>query len=359
MKKPIKPPVQFDVGVTVNKQGKPAIDFQFSVPKILNTAASLSADASISSLIAHSLNLRYSIPVSPRSIFLAELVKQVNDYTYASSFSEAVQGFRLSWTHGRNHVVGLDAHLRDVHPMIVGKLSASEQLRRVPLRSIKTSINYKYVRDATERTPHAVGGYKFSFLTDLAGLFGDVRFFKVDSALSMHRRIRGSNVVTHTRIGTGAIAPLGRSQTPVQDRFFLGGTTDENFFFRGFAVRSVGPAGKRIGNSRKGDKSFDHLGGDAYYSIDNAITFPLYSKNELDIRGILFGQIGSVVPTLHSRVAQELVKNTRASVGLGVVVPIGNVGTLELTLGKPVWGATLSDMSQSLQIGIRISNVGP
>ncbi len=354
------PPMQFDVGVAVNKQGKPAIDCKFSVPRLLNTSASLTAEASISSLIAHSLNLQYGLPLGGSWQFLAEAVKQVNDLTYASSFTESVQGLRLSWLMGRRHVLGLDAYLRDIHPVVGGKLSASEQLRRVQLRTIKTSINYKYLVDQTVRksdqSPHPVGGYKLSLFSDIAGLFGDVRFMKFDSSFSYHRKLT-DGVILHSRIGAGAIASLPGGVTPIQDRFFLGGTNDELTCMRGFATRAVGPAGKRIGTGKKSEKLYDHLGGDMYVSLDNVVSFPLYTNNGQDIRGMVFGQLGSLAPTLHSRVGQDLIRGVRASVGIGALVPIGTVGTLELTLGKPVYGRTASDTSQSLQIGIRISNV--
>jgi outer membrane protein assembly factor BamA len=355
------PATRFDLGLTVNKHGKPALDCQFAVPRLLNTDASLSIDASVSSLIAHALNIKYSLPFGRTSSFHAEAVKQSNDYSFASSFTEAVSGFRLAYSFKRNHIVGFDAHLRDVFPVISGtKLLASEQIRRVPLRTIKTGLNYRYMYDTTQ--PDGLGGSKFSFLSDLCGLFGDVSFFKLDSVYWHNKRIGQTSFAWHSRIGAGAIAQLrsGRGvSTPIQDRFFLGGTNEETSCFRGFAMRSMGPAGKRISavtNPKKGDKLYDHLGGDAYFSLDNALSFPLYYKDGLKIRGMVFGQIGSLVSSLNARTPHDLVRNIRVSIGAGVFVPIGNVGRLELTLGKSVLGMINSDYQQMLQIGIRISN---
>ncbi len=352
--------MQFDIGLTVNKQGKPALDCQFAVPRLLNTTASLSVDASISSMVAHALNLKYAIPMTDVWTLRAEAVKQMNDFSFASSYTEAVSGMRFSYSYLNRHMIGLDAHLRDVFPVIGGsRLLASEQIRRVPLRTVKTAVNYKFVVDRIVRTPHPVQGYKFSLLSELAGLFGDVSFFKLESVLWNHKSF-GRNFVWHSRIGAGAIAQLksAKVHTPIQDRFFLGGTNEELSSMRAFAIRSVGPAGKRVTTStKKGDKLYDHLGGDVYVSLDNCVSFPLYCKDNINIRGIVFGQIGSLIPTLHARAAQELARSLRASVGVGVVVPIGTVGSLELTLGKAVLGMTASDFQQMLQIGIRISNV--
>ena len=359
---------QFDIGVTVNRQGRPALDCQFSLPKILGTSASITADASVSSFIAHSFNLKYLLPnlVSGWG-FTAEAVKQVNDFQYSSSFSESVTGFSFGLSKA-NHRFGIDAHLRDVHPLVslVGtKMTASEQIRRVPLRSIKTSVNYKYVVDKVVRkseiNPHPIAGHRFTLHADLSGLMGDVRLSKLESSFAFHRRL-WKDIVLHSRFGSGAIAQMNsiRQQTPIQDRFFLGGTNEEFSQLRGFAYRSVGPSGKRIvmpGTSvKKGDKLYDHLGGDAYFSIVNVVSFPLYEKDGIDIRGIFFSQIGSLVPSLHSRTASDFANNVRASVGLGIVVPVGNVGSMEVTLGRPVYGASKTDTLQSLQIGIRISS---
>jgi outer membrane protein assembly factor BamA len=359
---------QFDIGFTVNRQGRPALDCQFSLPKILGTSASVTADASVSSFIAHSFNLKYLLPnlVSGWN-FSAEAVKQVNDFQFSSSFSESVAGFSFGLSKA-NHRFGLDAHLRDIHPLIslVGtKMTASEQIRRVPLRSIKTSANYKYVLDRvvrkTSTSPHPVGGHRFTLYADISGLMGDVRLTKLESSLAFHRRL-WKDVVFHSRFGSGAIAQMNssRQQTPIQDRFFLGGTNEEFSQLRGFAYRSVGPSGKRIvmpgASVKKGDKVYDHLGGDAYFSIDNVVSFPLYEKDGIDVRGMAFLQIGSLVPSLHSRAASEFGNNVRASVGFGVMVPIGNVGSMELTLGRPIYGASKTDTIQSLQIGIRIAS---
>ena len=371
MKKP-SPPVSFDVGLTVNRQGKPALDCQFNTPNILGTAASVSADLSISSLIAHSMNLQYTLPLSDTWMFQADAIKQVNDYQFASSFSEHATGVSLSVLRG-DHKFSIESFLRDIHPLITiqgNKVVASEQLRRVPLRTIKTSFNYKFVRDRVVKksatNAHPVGGSKFSFLCDVSGLLGDVKMTKFESSYQAHLPLWKDIIVWHSRLGCGAIAQLvhrSNSQshpTPIQDRFFLGGTNEELSSFRGFAQRSMGPAGRRIVTTgaqvRKGEKLYDHLGGDAYWTWDNSVSFPLYSKDNIDIRGMVFGQVGSLVPTLTSRVLSEFARNVRVSVGAGVVVPVGGLGTMELSVGKPVFGTQASDFTQSLQIGIRISN---
>lgn len=358
-----QPPVQFDIGLNVNQQGKPAIDCHFTLPRLLGTFASLSSQLSVSSLIAHSFNVTYSLP--GKWIFSAQLVKQVNDFHSSSSFSEQVTGVGVSWTRG-SHRIGLDAHLRDIHPLVGNSNSksttASEQVRRSALRTIKTGINYKYVLDRQvgktgSSSPHPVGGYKLSFLSDLCGLFGDVRFTKLESSFQINRKLFffSDNVVLHSRIAAGAIAPLSvrGGQTPIQDRFFLGGTNEEKSSLRGFGFRGIGPCGKRVSS---GPPLYDHLGGDAYLSLDNVVSFPIYSKDGLEIRGMLFANAGSLTPTLHSKVLQDLGSNARVSIGAGVVVPIGSVGTMEITVGKPVFGAMVTDTTQILQIGVRLSS---
>jgi len=108
---------------------------------------------------------------------------------------------------------------------------------------------------------------------------------------------------------------------------------------------------------KKGDKIFDHLGGDAYWCIDNAISFPVYSSaDSLDVRGFVFAQIGSLIPTLTSRALGDFKRNVKASVGAGITVPVGGLGTMEVSVGKPVFGMQSSDTQQLLQIGIRLSN---
>lgn len=361
-----QPPVQFDIGLNVNHQGKPALDCQFVLPKVLGTSASIATELSVSSLIAHSFNLKYSLPFSTWT-FAAEAVKQVNDMQAASSFAEHVSGMTVSWSKG-GHRIGIDAHLRDIHPLvgIANKFAASEQVRRSPLRTIKTGVSYKYVLDKqvmkAAAIPHPVGGYKLCFFSDFCGLFGDVRFAKLESSFQTHRRIIANQVVLHSRIGAGAIAQLnvGRgAQTPIQDRFFLGGSIEERSCLRAFAARGVGPVGKRISNPGNASAAiYDHLGGDVYVSFDNVVSFPLYhAKDGPDIRGMIFAQTGSLIPTLHSKALQDLRSNVKCCIGAGILVPIGAIGTMEITVGKPVLGtASVTDTQQILQIGIRLSS---
>ncbi len=361
---PKPPPVTFDVGFTVNKLGKPALDCHFAVPRILGTVASLSADASISSFVAHSFDIQYALPdVFPgKWKMVVNAVKQVNDYYYASSFSEGVTGVGVGFLRG-GHRIGMDAHLRDVFPLITlqgSKLVASEEVRRVPLRTIKTSIGYSWFVDRTLGAPHAIGGYRFQFNCESSGLFGDVRMTKMHSLFQFNRRV-WKDIVFHTKLTGGAIAQLGNSRTPIQDRFFLGGTADEITGFRGFGLRSMGPCGRRIAVTSiplKGEKLFDHLGGDAFASIDNSVSFPIVNLDGVDIRGVAFVQTGSLIPhiTPHT-VLDDLAKGVHVSAGFGIRVPLGNAGSVELSIAKPVYGNKASDTEQLLQIGLRLSNM--
>ena len=327
------PPVSFDIGLTVNRQGRPALDCQFSVPRVLGTVASLTADMSVSSFIAHSFSLGYVLPLGSSWRFTADVVKQVNDFHASSSFSEAVEGVGLGWSNGR-HRFGLDAHLRDIYPLISGPtFVASEQIRRVPLRSIKTAFTYTYSLDHIVReSGHIVHGHAFGLRTELAGLFGDVEMIKINSHLSLHRRI-WKGLIWHGRIGGG-----WKQSSPIQDRFFLGGTNEETFAFRGFANRSIGPSAKRqcFIDSPSG-ASMDYLGADAFSVIDSVLSFPVY----MNIKGLLFLQGGSLA-------------GRRLAAGAGIRVPIGSVGSVELTFGAPLISAP-TDTSQCMQIGIRMS----
>jgi outer membrane protein assembly factor BamA len=357
--------VTFDVGFTVNRMGKPALDCHFAIPRILGTVASLSADASVSSMIAHSFDIRYALPglFAGNWKLVVEAVKQVNDYHYASSFSEGVSGIGMGLIKG-NHRIGLDAHLRDIYPLVTlqgSKLVASEEIRRMPLRSVKTSLSYNWIVDRTIGNPHAVGGYKFVLNCESSGVFGDVRMTKLTSMFQFNRQLFRS-ITLHTRLASGAISQFGSGKTPIQDRFFLGGTADETSTFRGFGMRSMGPSGKRVPtvsmDAIKSEKLNDHLGGDAFVSIDNVVSFPIVNLDGIDIRGMAFVQAGALLPHLPTNdVLSGLASCTRVTAGVGVRVPLGPAGTVELTLCKPLYGNRTSDTLQMLQIGLRLSNM--
>lgn len=123
-------------------------------------------------------------------------------------------------------------------------------------------------------------------------------------------------------------------------------------------MRSMGPCGRRFPThaavSTQGEKLFDHLGGDAFASIDNVLSFPIVSLDGMDIRGVAFVQAGSLMPQITTG---DLVNGARVSAGFGVRIPLGMAGTVELSVAKPIYGKRSSDTEQLLQIGLRLSNM--
>ena len=119
------------------------------------------------------------------------------------------------------------------------------------------------------------------------------------------------------------IAGMGQD-VHLSDRYFLGGDN-----FKGFSKGGIGPRDTTSG------KSNSALGGNALYTTDAEFAVPLTVAKEFGLRGIIWGEVGSLWDVDVSGPSVKDDASPRASVGFGFALrtPIGPV---RADLGFPV-----------------------
>lgn len=134
----------------------------------------------------------------------------------------------------------------------------------------------------------------------------------------------------------GLLVPFG-STSCINDRFFLGGSHD----LRGFQSLGVGPTDMRAPDpdAKSPTTSYDSLGGDALLAATAALSFdlPHPTLRKLGVHGHVFGCVGNLLPFADvlkctrdpARSAEDFVANTRATAGVGIVLPTP-IGRIEV-----------------------------
>ena len=99
----------------------------------------------------------------------------------------------------------------------------------------------------------------------------------------------------------------------IADRFFIGGRT-----LRGFEPSGVGPRDK---------KTDDALGGNLYYSVSGELGFPLGLAEEVNLRGAIFTDVGSLttIDVSGPELLDEASPRLSVGVGLNFRSPIGPI----------------------------------
>lgn len=122
-------------------------------------------------------------------------------------------------------------------------------------------------------------GYIVRLSTDVAGLGGDISYFKPRVSGAYYYGI-AQNWVVNTRGDIGYIVGLGDDDVRISDRFFLGGDK-----LRGFDNGGVGP---------RDISTDDALGGNLVYSGSVELSFPLGLPKQFGVNGAVFTDAGSL-----------------------------------------------------------------
>lgn len=142
--------------------------------------------------------------------------------------------------------------------------------------SVQQILNY----DRLDSRINPTDGYLISLSNEVAGLGGDVAYFKTVLSANWYYPVTDSMVLN---IGgnAGNIFGLGED-VRINDRFFLGGNS-----FRGFATAGLGPRDLSSDDE-------DALGGKNYVSGTIELSFPLGLPSEFALQGHAFTDLGTV-----------------------------------------------------------------
>jgi len=146
------------------------------------------------------------------------------------------------------------------------------------------------------------GGY-WSFTTALAGLGGNVKYYKLTADAGYYHPFFFEDVILGLKAETGFVDGLD-DDVRISDRFFIG-----NNQVRGFQLAGLGP---------RDISTDDALGGNFYYSGSAEVSFPLGLPDELGIRGSVFLDAGTLTELDDTGTGIVDEDSLRVSTGIGI-----------------------------------------
>ena len=183
--------------------------------------------------------------------------------------------------------------------------------------------------DVRDSTIDPTDGYIIGMSNDIAGLGGSSRYLKNSvSGTTYYPMFEESVLSFNGRVA--AITGIGQD-VHLQDRYFLGGDN-----LRGFAKGGVGPRDLTPGTTNSA------LGGNMLYTAGSELSTPLSVAKEFGLRGIFWGQVGSLwnVDVTGPSVVDDA--SMRASIGFGLSLRTP-VGPVRVDLGFPVMKKNYDD----------------
>jgi len=274
----------------------------------------------------------------------------LHKFTAVPSYQQLSRGCSLTLKDFTGtHSLGASGSWRDVMIPPVNKNyeGASTSLVNACGPSVKTSLQYEFVRDTRNSTNMPTLGSLFTAKTELAGLLGDVEFASAEvlgtKAIPLPAALGGKRGATlELSINGGVIRPwsclpglsrLSRAEKSghtggvhnvlINDRFFCGGP----LILRGFQSCGIG--------SRDGQ---DPLGGELFTVACAKVSWPLPNLLGLQTRFHAFANVGNVVSFNGESMSETVTRakqSYRAAAGCGLVLGVP-IGRLELNLVTPL-----------------------
>ncbi len=192
-----------------------------------------------------------------------------------------------------------------------------EQKGKTSVSMVGQDLSY----DKRDSRINPTEGYYVSFGTDVAGLGGDTKFFRLNVMGVQYYSIV-EDVVLSLRGDGGHIWGLGGEDVRVNNRYFLGDSS-----LRGFEYGGVGARDKATD---------DALGGNWYATVSAEVNFPLGLPKELGIKGKVFTDAGIIgKPDNYDRNEMEYSNKVRMTVGTGILWQ-SPMGMINLDFGFPI-----------------------
>ncbi len=187
--------------------------------------------------------------------------------------------------------------------------TASLAIKQQQGANLSSSVGQTISYDTRNSKIDPTDGYITSFNSDIAGLGGDVSFYRGNIRAAAYNNIF-NDMVGVMGAEIGAMRGFSGRKVLVSDRFFLGGNN-----LRGFSDGGAGPV----------DSNGDALGGRNYATQSTEIRFPLGFFEEVGAKVSIFNDIGYLTSPEEKGATIRDSSKIRAAAGAGLSfkTPIG------------------------------------
>ena len=177
-------------------------------------------------------------------------------------------------------------------------------------KSVTSMIGQAFQFDKLNDRINPTDGYRIKLEFDYYGLGGNTNHLTTELKISNFSRIY-EGIIAANFLEVGYIVPI--KDVKINNRFFLNGDT-----LRGFKNSGIGP--RDIPTS-------DALGGEQYLVLRNELHFPIGLPEELGVKGLFFGDAGTLYNTSDTSSTVEDDMSLRVSAGIGIswISPFGPV----------------------------------
>ena len=177
-------------------------------------------------------------------------------------------------------------------------------------KRITSSLGHSLKYDVRDSRFDPREGYFARFDQDIAGFGGNAKYLKHEITGTYYYPI-SEFFVGSLSASAGSIVGVLGEDVRLDERFFVGGQS-----LRGFAEAGIGP---------RDVITDDPLGGNTYVTGSAELSFPIDIISGFDLRGVLFGDVGTLTDIDVSGANLRDEASLRSSLGVGVsfITPVG------------------------------------
>uniref|UniRef100_A0A1B6HH09 Bacterial surface antigen (D15) domain-containing protein n=1 Tax=Homalodisca liturata TaxID=320908 RepID=A0A1B6HH09_9HEMI len=317
-------------------------------PNILGRGERLHGEFSYGNKQTKSFNVTLTKPLLTKfnASVAGTVFNQDQDWTmskYKLRESGIVLDFSFFSFNNLKHCLQWEGTIRDLG---VGNRYAAFAIRENAGNTLKSSLRHILTYDTRRTLLFPSSGILSKFTTELAGVGGNVGFFKNDMLLQVDVPLLTDFVLQGT-FGGGYMVPVdpAKKSIIVCDHFFLGGPVT----FRGFDMRGAGPSS---------DGTF--LGAKMYWCAGLSLFTPLPFRPSVGgfgeyFRTHFFANIGNIGNLSVADGLPSLLHQARLAYGIGLALRLGHFARVEVNYCFPMWTQDGDRAVHGVQIGLGTS----
>lgn len=233
-----------------------------------------------------------------------DVFSRESDLTNEGTFNENQVGFVLRGGYPVTEKLKHALRYRLQHSEIADvDLDASPFITFEAGTRITSSLGHSLIYDVRDSRFNPTEGYFSRFDQDVAGIGGNARYLKHEITGTYYHPIN-EYLVGSLSASAGNILGLMGEDVRLDERFFVGGRS-----LRGFAEAGVGP---------RDVATDDPLGGNTYITGKAELSFPIDLISGFDLRGVMFGDVGTLSGIDVSGANLRDEASLRSSLGIGI-----------------------------------------